>query len=133
MTHYFKHKARGRKFGTIAGWVVLGIIAAVGLALLFGYGLMWLWNWLMPALFGLATINYWQAVGIFILAKLLFGSGGHNRRGRRKRRSNDHCRSGNGKPFGKDYARWKHYDKFWNEEGEKAYDAYLGQMDKKEE
>jgi len=43
-----------------------------------------LWNWLMPALFGLRTIGYWQAIGILILSKLLFGGlrggrGGHMR------------------------------------------------------
>ena len=34
---------------------------------------MSLWNWLMPALFGLHTISYWQAVGLLILSKILFG------------------------------------------------------------
>ena len=46
---------------------------AVAFAALFGFVLMWLWNWLMPSLFGLHTIGYWQAVGIFFLSKLLFG------------------------------------------------------------
>jgi hypothetical protein len=39
----------------------------------FGLVVMALWNWLMPALFGLKTIGYWQALGLFILAKILFG------------------------------------------------------------
>jgi hypothetical protein len=39
----------------------------------FGFGVMALWNWLMPALFGLKTIGYWQALGLFVLAKVLFG------------------------------------------------------------
>ncbi len=40
---------------------------------LFGFFVMGLWNWLMPALFGLKPIGYWQALGLFILAKILFG------------------------------------------------------------
>jgi len=33
------------------------------------------WNWLLPNIFvGVAHINYWQAIGIFILCRLLFGS-----------------------------------------------------------
>ncbi len=40
---------------------------------LFGFVVMSLWNWLMPALFGLKTIGYWQALGLFILCKILFG------------------------------------------------------------
>ncbi len=35
---------------------------------------MELWNWLMPYLFtGTAIINYWQALGILALSKILFG------------------------------------------------------------
>jgi len=33
---------------------------------------MWLWNWLMPHLFGLVTINFWQALGLNFLSFLLF-------------------------------------------------------------
>jgi hypothetical protein len=40
---------------------------------LFGFLVMALWNWLMPALFGLKTIGYWQGLGLFILSKILFG------------------------------------------------------------
>ena len=38
--------------------VIGGIILGVGMAFLFGFFVMWLWNWLMPELFGLAVINY---------------------------------------------------------------------------
>jgi hypothetical protein len=49
------------------------IAFAVVFLALFGYVVMSLWNWLMPALFGLHHITYWQAVGILFLAKILFG------------------------------------------------------------
>jgi hypothetical protein len=55
--------ARGVK---IAVFVVLGI-------LVFGFVVMRLWNWLMPALFGLRAIGFWQAVGLLVLSKILFG------------------------------------------------------------
>lgn len=35
--------------------------------------IMGLWNWLMPVIFGLTTITFWQALGLFILGRLLFG------------------------------------------------------------
>ena len=40
---------------------------------------MLLWNWLMPAIFGLGVVSFWQALGILVLCRLLFGSfgGGH--------------------------------------------------------
>ena len=34
--------------------------------------LMLLWNWLMPGLFGLATINYLKAFGLWMIARLIF-------------------------------------------------------------
>ena len=38
-----------------------------------GFVVMSLWNWLMPALFGWHLINFWQAVGVLVLSKILFG------------------------------------------------------------
>ncbi|MBN2498069.1 MAG: hypothetical protein JXR96_25995 [Deltaproteobacteria bacterium] len=63
---------KGAKILKIAGWVLLGLCAAALLGLVLGLVVMWLWNWLMPAIFGLPEIGYWQAVGLFILAHLLF-------------------------------------------------------------
>ena len=37
------------------------------------YVVMLLWNGILPEVIGVKTITYWQAVGIFILSKLLFG------------------------------------------------------------
>lgn len=37
--------------------------------------LQFLWNHLMPEIFGLKSISYWQALGLFVLSKLLFGRG----------------------------------------------------------
>jgi hypothetical protein len=51
---------------------------------LFGFAVMFLWNWLMPALFGWHLITFWQAVGILVLSKILFG-GFHGRHGGRMR------------------------------------------------
>ena len=39
-----------------------------------------LWNWLLPPLFGWPTITFWQAFGILVLCRILFGS--HGWRGR---------------------------------------------------
>ena len=46
---------------------------AVVFAAVFSLIVMSLWNWLMPALFGLHAISYWQALGLLILSKILFG------------------------------------------------------------
>lgn len=52
---------------------VLGAVALVViLALLFAFPTMWLWNWLMPTIFGLIKISVWQAWGINALCGMLF-------------------------------------------------------------
>jgi hypothetical protein len=55
-------------------WRVLKFIA-IGLlaATVFTFVVMHLWNWLMPSLFGLHLITFWQALGLLILSKILFG------------------------------------------------------------
>jgi hypothetical protein len=52
---------------------VLFAVLFVVLLALFGFFVKALWNWLMPGLFGWKTIGYWQAVGIIVLSKILFG------------------------------------------------------------
>ena len=39
----------------------------------FGSAVLYLWNWLMPEIFGLPAIGFWQALGLLGLSWLLFG------------------------------------------------------------
>ncbi len=57
-----------------------GIVLAAAMALLFGLIVMALWNWLMPEIFGLPLLGYWQAWGLVLLAHILFkvGHGGNS-------------------------------------------------------
>tara|TARA_R110002050_G_scaffold25604_2_gene68155 strand:- start:41 stop:457 length:417 start_codon:yes stop_codon:yes gene_type:complete len=126
MTNFFTHKFRKKSPIKIIGMIFLGTIAIVGLAILFGFVLMWLWNWLMPELFGLTTITYWQAVGLFILLKILLGGCG----GSGKKKSSKHSGRACKKESGTDFSKWKHYDKFWKEEGNKHFKDYLNRQSK---
>jgi hypothetical protein len=47
-------------------------LVAVLITVVVGFVVMGLWNWLMPALFGLSQIGFWQALGLLILSKILF-------------------------------------------------------------
>ncbi len=55
------------------------VVFAVAMAVILSYVVMRLWNWLTPGLFGWHMIGFWQAAGILILCKILFGGfrGGH--------------------------------------------------------
>ena len=108
--------------------VIFMIIIVILFAFLVGYVVMWLWNWLMPHIFGLTTITYWQAVGLLILAKFLFGIGNHSSKSQSSKKSKkgkmeDWCKSR------RSFSDWKHYDDFWKEEGEKAYSAYVERIE----
>jgi hypothetical protein len=110
----------------IAGLVVMGVVGAAVFGLAFGYFVKLLWNWLMPAIFHLGTITYWQAFGIVILSKLIFGGiggGGHRGgpHGRRGRRNGPFAR-GHGEERGGDWSSWR---EFWNDEGKEAFRRYV--------
>jgi hypothetical protein len=61
-------------------FVFMPFAAAAFLALV-SFAVMQLWNNLMPDLFHLGTITFWQALGLFVLSKLIFGFGGRGRFG----------------------------------------------------
>jgi hypothetical protein len=67
---------KGIWVGKILMMVVIGIAIAFGFAI----GTMYLWNWLIPTLFGGPVLTFWQTVGLLVLSKILFGGfgkGGH--------------------------------------------------------
>jgi hypothetical protein len=48
------------------------VFAAIGLSVL-SVVVMSLWNWLLPPLFGARLVSFWQALGLLVLARVLFG------------------------------------------------------------
>jgi hypothetical protein len=115
--------ARGLR---IAGMVVLGVIGAALFALVFGWLVMILWNWLMPTIFHLGEIGYWQAFGIVILAKLIFGSavGGRHGGPRHNPWGGNPWRGGHHEG-GHDRDNWRYYREFWEKEGHQAFERYV--------
>ncbi|WP_435624232.1 hypothetical protein [Flagellimonas sp.] len=123
-----KYEEDVKEFVKKAVKVFFMVAIVILFAFLIGYVVMLLWNWLMPSIFGLTTIGYWQAIGLLALAKILFGLGNHSSKGKgmkqkRKRKMEEWCKSRNS------FSDWKHYDNFWKEEGEAAYKAYVERME----
>ena len=50
----------------------IGLLITIAIAG-FGQAVLQLWNWLMPELFGLPPLRFWQAVGLMGLSWILFG------------------------------------------------------------
>ena len=73
-----QNKANWKKF-----WPLLFILVPIGIYL-FIYSVMFLWNAILPEVIGVKEINFWQAGGIFLLCKILFGGfnyGNHKHKG----------------------------------------------------
>lgn len=114
--------ALGWRIARIAGLAIGGVCLAALFALLLGIVVQWLWNWLMPDIFGLKQISYWQAFGLLFLGRLLFGSFGHHGRGHHRK----------GKGFRHHHSEhWKHYGHFWHEKGDEATNDLIGKAETK--
>src|SRR5262245_6487062 len=75
----------------IARGIAIGIAFAIAFVLfifLGGIVVQWLWNWLVPDIFALRRITFWEALGLLALCRILFGGFG---------RGAGHHRSSNGR------------------------------------
>jgi hypothetical protein len=64
------HEAGSPRAHKWVGFAGLLMVGAIALSL----AVMWLWNSLMPGIFGLQSIGFWQALELLVLSRLLFGS-----------------------------------------------------------
>ena len=59
--------------------ILMAPLAILGMLLFIAVGggiVQYLWNWLLPALFGWREITFWQALGLLALCRILFGGSG---------------------------------------------------------
>jgi len=69
----YQNSWRRRRFLFIPLFL-MGLFALSGIV-------MWLWNAVLPAVTGVLPLNYWQAMGILVLSRILFSGfrfGGHH-------------------------------------------------------
>lgn len=69
---YNQFRGRGRGFHPLK--IVFFLLVMAGFALALGGIVMWLWNKILPPVTGVAPLTYWQAVGLFVLSRILFGT-----------------------------------------------------------
>jgi len=77
--------ARRRRLLKLSPLILAGFALFLGLG---GLVVRELWNWLVPAIIGWGAITFWQALGLLLLCRILFGGfgGGGWSGGRHKRR-----------------------------------------------
>jgi hypothetical protein len=125
----------------IIGMVLLGIAALVA----FGFIIQLLWNWLMPRIFDLPVITYWEGLGILALSSILFGRlGGSSSDDKKKEKKHktpirDEIRREFEKEFEKEYGKKAEsennaeyeqmYEKWWEAEGKNSFEKYTKHPD----
>ena len=79
-----RRHSRWSEWSTAAkvGVVAVVVVGIPGIFTLCGLVTMWLWNALMPAIFGLPVIGFWQALGLLALSHILFKSSATHRAAR---------------------------------------------------
>ncbi len=137
-THAEKNHARGHGMAArcmrFCGMMFVRLFFVVVFALVLAVVVMWLWNWLMPGLFGVGAITYWRAFGLMILARLVLGTLGmgrfrwHDRShwGERFSHHGHMCGDmGRSTDVNNTMTWWHNYKRFWRDEGKAAFDAYM--------
>lgn len=110
--------------------MVLGALAVAAAVGALGWAVMTAWNAVMPTMFHLAELEFWPAVALLVLARLLAGRlhhGGHRRWGRRGRGRRHWSLCGSGEdevPSHPDlFAEW------WWEEGQASFRSFQARRD----
>ena len=135
----FLHKCRGSqsdcrptsRAGRIlhfAGHVILGLGAVIAVAFVFGWVTMTAWNAVIPAVFNLPLLTFWQAVGLLVLGRILTARFHHHRGHRDKWRKDGAKKCSffscsphpdqNPPPDGDSFAQW------WWEEGQALFKTF---------
>ena len=129
-----ERKRRGEMFFRMIGGMIIGIIVLTAFSLVIGAIAMVLWNWLMPVIFGLGTVNYWQAFGIVLLAKLVFGGLGKHMMppfaGRKwgDRRWGEYAKKHKG--CGRNWHMDDDYEDWWEKQGSESFEEYMKEKHK---
>ena len=89
---------------------------------------MLLWNALLPSLFKFPKINYIESVGLIVLARLIFGGISFRHHQAQPKKYKDQSNRLLGLGWLDNIRDWKHYDKYWEEEGEQSFKNYKMRM-----
>ena len=55
-------------------YTIIVFFTALAFGLLLVFPIMWLWNYLMPMVFGLPKLTYWQTYGLYVLINMFVPS-----------------------------------------------------------
>ena len=120
-----KKQSPAARFFRYLGMGILGTLGIAVFGFLFGYFVMLLWNWLMPDIFGLGLITFWQAFGLVVLGRMLIG-GLPKPPHKTEHKPWEHHKCGRKH---EDWKKWKYYSEYWKEEGEKSFEQFVAKKE----
>lgn len=97
------NKFKNRKILFLIPFVILFALSGI---------VMWLWNAILPEVTGVASVTYWQAMGILVLSKILFGGFHGFRKHRDYKRRHFYHKMKNMSPEEREKLKEKLRDKF---------------------
>ncbi len=110
--------------------IVWGVVGFLGIVAAMIAVVMLLWNMLLPEIFALPAISYWQAAGLMILLRLLFGGFRHGKFGGPHHRFHRHWHAHHKKAAGLHDRMHDHMHKMsFNERREFIRKCMCGEMD----
>ena len=80
-SHHPSSASKCSRITRFAAHALLGIAAVTVVAAAFGWVTMSAWNYVIPELFNLPHVTFWQAVALVVLARILVGRIGHRSSG----------------------------------------------------
>jgi len=108
-------------------WGIGALILGAAFVSLGAFVAMSLWNYVVPGITGWKTIEFWQALALVVLVRILFGfPGRHGHRapwGHKRERYNMEGMgpwAGHGGP-----ENFHAYKDFWKEEGREAFEKFV--------
>ena len=142
MTSHSREHLRGHRMERFALFLFGGTGLVIVAVLALGWIVQLLWNATIAPSFDVGMISFWQAIGLFLLAKLFFGFGGginHTRSGRwgKSRKGAKRAPEGAAVAEGStddsdvvsDVPTTEAFRDYWESEGKSAYETFLADQD----
>ena len=65
-----------KSFSLLVKMMLVSAITSLLFGFIMAVPIVWLWNYVVPSIFGLNSITYWQAYALYILITIIFNGEG---------------------------------------------------------
>lgn len=91
--------------------ILIYVVFFIAIATALSYLVMFLWNAILPDVIGVNTLSFWQAAGLLLISKILFGGFGGHRKHKKHGPWKDKWMNMNSEERHEAKSRWKEHCK----------------------